>query len=466
MKGWRSVRFKLALWYLAVLALGMATFGASSWFVLRQVMIENRLAEMDRHLGALEIFLAKESRGDDLPALSEEAREYSISLTEGQGIKVVSAAGQILFDKKAASGSALQRIRRISIRGHAIDIALAFPSADIDRILRTLAWIMVLVFPAVLIFALAGGWWMAKRSLQPVGEMTREARNISAHDLAARLSVPATGDELQDLAVAWNQLLARIEAAVGAVKRFTADAAHELRTPVTVVRTAAELALRHPRSAESYRQTLTSIEQETVQMTGLLDQLLLLARGDAGEWKFRFDTVFADQILRGLRHGLLPLAESKQIRMDWEIPAGSAMIWADETAIRRLVLILVDNAITHTPAGGTVSVSLHTGDGECALAVTDTGVGIAPEHLPNIFDRFYRADPARSPGSGAGLGLAIARAIVDAHNGTIEVASTGGQGTRFRVSLPSSESPAVTPSTLLSEKPVEKRLPLATDSRG
>jgi heavy metal sensor kinase len=455
MKAWRSVRFKLALWYLAVLALGMAAFGASSWVVLRQVLLENRHAALDQRLGALEVFLAKESRGDDLPALSEEAREYSTSLPEGQGLKVATTDGQVLFEKRAAVGETLQRTRRISVRGHELEIALAIPLVDFYRILRTLAWIMVLVFPAVLVIALIGGWWLAKRALQPVGEMTKEARSISAHDLAARLSVPDTGDELQDLGDAWNQLLGRIESAVGAVKRFTADAAHELRTPVTVVRTAAELALRHPRSVESYRQTLSSIEHETVQMTELLDQLLLLARGDAGEWKFRFDTVFADQVLRGLRNVLGPLAENRQTRIEWEIPEESAMIWADEKAIRRLVLILADNALKHTPAGGLISVSLWIREGECVLEVADTGSGIAAEDLPHIFDRFYRADPARSPGGGAGLGLAIARTIVEAHKGTIAVAATGERGTRFRVVLPSGDSPTVVLDALLEGKPGE-----------
>lgn len=440
MMAWRSVRFKLALWYLAVLALGMAVFGASSWIVLRQVLLENRHAALDQRLGALEVFLAKESRGDDLSALSEEAREYSTSLPEGQGLKVATAAGQILFEKRAAEGETLQRTRRISVRGHEMEIALAIPLVDFYRVLRTLAWIMILVFPAVLVIALAGGWWLAKRALQPVGEMTKEARNISAQDLAARLSVPDTGDELQDLAEAWNQLLGRIESAVGAVKRFTADAAHELRTPVTVVRTAAELALRHPRSVESYRQTLASIEHETVQMTELLDQLLLLARGDAGEWKFRFDTVFADQVLRGLRNVLGSLAESRQTRIEWDIPDESAMIWADEKAIRRLVLILVDNAIKHSPAGGSILVRLWVREDECVFEVADTGSGIAAEDLPHIFDRFYRADPARSPGGGAGLGLAIARTIVDAHKGTVSVVATGEAGTRFRVVLPFTDS--------------------------
>jgi signal transduction histidine kinase len=436
MRAWRSVRFQLAVWYLAVLALGMAVFGAGSWLVLRHVLLENRKHVLDQRLSAFELFLARESRGDDLPALAEEAREYSTGVPEGQGLRVKTTDGQVLFERKASAGGTLQRSRRVLVRGHWLDIAQVNPLSDLERMMETLAWVMLTVFPAILVIAASGGWWLAKRALQPVGAMTREARSITARDLTSRLSVPETGDELQELGQAWNELLSRIESAVCAVKRFTADAAHELRTPVTVIRTGAEIALRHPRSIEGYRQTLSSIEHETVQMTELLDHLLLLARGDAGEWKFQFETAFADQILRGLRNVVSPLAETRQTRMKWDICQESTMIWADEKAIRRLVLILVDNAIKHTPAGGLVSVRLLMRQSECVLDIADTGAGIGPQDLPYIFDRFYRADPARTPGGGSGLGLAIAHTIVKAHKGSIQVLSTGLLGTVFRVILP------------------------------
>jgi len=436
MRAWRSIRFQLALWYLVVLTLGMAAFGATSWLVLRQVLLDNRHRGMDQRLGALEAFLGQEARGNTLEDIREEAREYSTALPGDQGMRVRRQSGEILFERKSGGGDILVKSRNVVVRGHPVEITLIISLADFYRVLQTLAWVMIGVFPMVFVFAMTGGWWLAKRALQPVGAMTKEARQISAHDLAARVSVPRTGDELQELAEAWNELLGRIEAAVRAVKRFTADAAHELRTPVTVVRTSAELALRHPRSEDSYRQTIVSIEQETVQMTELLDQLLLLARGDAGEWKFRFDNVFADQVLRGVRNTVAPLADNRQVQIDWDLPEDSVMVRADETALRRLGLILVDNALKHTPAGGIIQVRLAKGGSACFLDVADTGSGIAQEDLPHIFDRFYRADTARTPGSGSGLGLAIARSITDAHKGSIEVISTGKSGSKFRVTLP------------------------------
>ncbi|MBN9658325.1 MAG: HAMP domain-containing protein [Acidobacteria bacterium] len=435
----KSVRFRLALWYLVVLTAGMAVFGLASWTVLREVLLENRYRGLDQRLDAVAAFLEHEARGNELADIAEEAREYATGLPDGQGIRVRSADGRVVFERKSTSSDTLTRTQTMTVRGQPVEVTLTISLADFHRVLQTLAWVMMAVFPAVLAIAVVGGWWLAKRALQPVGAMTREAREINARDLSARVSVPETGDELEELAEAWNSLLARIEASVQAVRRFTADAAHELRTPVTVIRTSAELALRHPRTSESYRQTIGAIEAETVQMTGLLDQLLLLARGDAGQWKFRLETVFMDQLLRGLRRSVDPLAEKSGVTLDWVVPGLSVIVQADEEALRRVILILIDNALKHTPSGGRVSVRLVQGNGTCEVDVSDNGCGITPEDLPRIFDRFYRADSVRTPGSGAGLGLCIAQSIVENHRGRIEAIPLP-QGALFRVTLPVSAS--------------------------
>jgi two-component system heavy metal sensor histidine kinase CusS len=432
----RSVRFKLTLWYLAVMSAGLAAFGGGCWFVLREVMLGNRERGVDQRLAALEQFIEHESRGGDLAALREEAREYATGLPAGHGLRVCTAAGDVLFERKAAGGKVFQRRRQFTARGHALEAELSVPLDDLYKTLSVLGSIMAGLFPLVLVIAAAGGWWLARRALSPVDEMTREARSINARDLKARVSVPATGDELQRLAEAWNELLSRIEASVRSVTRFTADAAHELRTPVAVIRASADLALRQQRSAASYRQTLLKIQHESERMTELLDQLLLLARGDAGQWQFRFDAVLGGTVIGQLKEVVSPLAEAKQIRLDWNVPSQTGLIWADEGALRRLVLILVDNALKFTPAGGWVAVRLKAAAERCVIEVEDAGCGIPPEHLPHIFERFYRADPARTSGEGAGLGLAIAQTIVEAHRGSIEVRPRPGAGTLFRVILP------------------------------
>jgi heavy metal sensor kinase len=439
----RSVRFNLTLWYLVVLAAGMMLFGTGTWLMLRHTLLTNGGRELERQLSALELFLRQESRGDDLPAVREEAREYSTGLPDGQGLRLWDPNGRLLLEIKAASGRALRLRKHLVIRGNPVVVELSLPSEDVYQTLSTLEWIMLALLPLVLGIAVAGGWWLAQRALKPVGAMTHEARSINANDFAARLSVPATRDELQELAEAWNELLGRIEESVRSVTRFTADAAHELRTPVTVIRTAAELALRHPRSPESHRQTLEAIQRETEQMTDLIEQLLLLARGDAGQWQFHFDSVFADAVLRHLQKVISSLAESKHIQMDWALPDQPTIIWADEAALRRLVMILADNALKYTPSGGRVAVRLRASESECAIEISDTGCGIRAEELPHVFERFYRADPARTPGTGIGLGLAIARTIVEAHHGRLEALSAGETGTIFRVVLPAAlSSPA------------------------
>ena len=415
----------------------MAVFGGGTWLVLREVLLANREKGLDQRLLALEQFIEHEARGGDVAAIREEAREYATGLPAGHGLRVWDSTGRLLFERKAAGGKLFDRRSEFTARGHKVVAELSIPLEDFYKILSVLGWVMIGLFPVVFAIAAMGGWWLAHRALSPVDKMTREARSINARDLKARLSVPCTGDELQRLAEAWNELLSRIESSVHGVTRFTADAAHELRTPVAVIRASADLAVRQERTPDSYRQTLRKIQHESERMTELLDQLLLLARGDAAQWQFRFDAVLVGTVIEQLKEVVSPLAESKKIFLEWNVPKQAGLVWADESAIRRLVLILADNALKFTPAGGRVSVRLEIHSERCVLEVQDTGCGIAPDHLPHVFERFYRADPARTAGEGAGLGLAIARTIVEAHQGTIEATPAPGSGTVIRVVLPS-----------------------------
>lgn len=439
----RSIRFRLTLWYLTALTLGISLFGALVWAEMRQQLLRNRVEGLDRRLGALGRFLEFEARANDLAAIQEEAREYSTGLPPGHGLRLFDLSGRLVFERPPGPGQVLVRSQDVTARGMRVRAEMSVPLDDYFRSLAILGWILVASLPAVLFVAGAMGWWLAGRALQPVGAMTAEAREIQARDLSARISVPQTGDELQRLAEAWNELLARIEASVRTATRFTADAAHELRTPLAVIRTTAELALRHERSPEHYRKTLESIHREAASMTDLVEQLLLLARDDSGQWQYRFDAIRAGDILRSVETAMAPAALKRGIPLHFSLPAHEPLVWADPDALRRVVMILVDNALKYSPPGAPVNVRLSGGPDSALIEVADNGPGIAPEHLPHVFERFYRADPARTAGAGSGLGLAIAKAIVDAHHGSISISSSpSGAVVRVRIPAVTSSTPA------------------------
>jgi heavy metal sensor kinase len=424
------------MWYLTALSAGIAVFGLSVWGTMRVQLTRNREEGLDRRLIALAQFLEKEALGDTVAAIQEEAREYSTGLPEGHGLRVYAKDGTLLYSHPGSAAEVLTRRMPVIVRGMEFELELTAPLDDFYRTLSELQQVLILLLPAVVLLAGGMGWWLAGLALRPVDAMTQEARAIEATNLGARLTLPGTGDELQRLAEAWNALLARIEASVKTVTRFTSDAAHELRTPLAVIRTTSELALRQDRSPEDYRKTMASILRETESMSELVEQLLLLAREDSGQWQFRFDAIRVGDAVRTLKESLEPLARNAGTRITWKLPAEEPLVWADESALRRMLLILVDNAMKYSGPEGRIEVRLLAEQGETVLEVQDDGPGISPEHLPHIFERFYRADPARTAGEGAGLGLAIAQAIVEAHRGRIEVRSRPGQGTLARVTIP------------------------------
>ncbi len=432
-----SIHARLTVWYLAALSLVIVGFGTATRLALNEVLIDNLELAVDQRLAALAEFLEQEALGDDSAAIQEEAREHSTGMQPGHRLIVRDRLGAVLFERPGGSENAsIVRRERFSVRGNQIEIEYGVPLDEVSGTIQALQHVMFALFPAALALAGFGGWILARRALAPLDEMTREARALSTHDLSARLSIPATGDELQRLAETWNDLLARIETSVDGIVRFTADAAHELRTPVAVVRATAELALRRERSTETYRKALGAVQEETLRMTELIEQLLLLARGDAQRWNFEFDAVRLDELVRSALEAAGPLAARRNVRLELAMPAPDSLVWADAGALRRLVLTLVDNSVKFTDPGGRVELRIAESSSEWVVEVADNGCGIPPADLEKAFDRFYRADPARTSGGGAGLGLSIARVIAEAHGGEIRAFSDGESGTRVRVQFP------------------------------
>ncbi len=315
----------------------------------------------------------------------------------------------------------------VLVLGQPMDILLSALAA-----LRTT---LLIAIPLTLFVSAGGGLFLLRRALRPVDRMISTARGIEEGDLATRIAVTAH-DELGRLAETLNAMLERLEGAFRRQRQFTDDASHELRSPLSVIEAEASLALRRERSADDYRDALSIVSDEAAKMNKLINQLLTLARGDAGEDVVPFEPLDLAEIARETVATMIPLAEEKGVRLR-ATALDACEIDGSRPDLIRLLTNLVDNAIRHTPADGSVDVAVQQMGASVGLIVADTGTGIPPEHLPHVFERFYRADKARSrEAGGSGLGLAICKQIVDAHGGTIEVESAPGQGTRFGVRLP------------------------------
>jgi len=325
----------------------------------------------------------------------------------------------------------------VTVAGRRYVAQLAAPVADAYALVQRFQWLIASSIPVVLALASAAGYWLSRRALAPVDDITSTARSIGEHNLSKRLRISPSGDELQRLAETFNQMLDRLEVAFRRITQFTADASHELRTPVALVRTTAELALRQDRSEPEYREAIGEILDEAERMSGLLDSLLTLARVDSGAEALSLADVDLAAVIRDVCGRSEPLVHSKQLRLDRVLPDGRMVVHGDAHALERLFLILIDNAIKYTPSGGRIRVALETQADQAAVTIEDTGVGIPKDALPFVFDRFYRVDKVRSrQDGGAGLGLSIARWIIDAHRGSIEAESIQGNGTTFIVRIP------------------------------
>jgi len=289
--------------------------------------------------------------------------------------------------------------------------------------------------PGVLAIACFGGYWLSRRALAPVDQMTAAAQEIGIANLSRRLMVPPARDELRRLAETWNSMLARLEAAVTRLTQFTADASHELRTPLALIRTTAELALRRPRSTDEYREALTRIHTEAATMTQLVEDLLALARADAQADRLPLEAVELASVLQSVKEMGQSAVAQKNLDFHADI-AGPCLVLGHAPALRRLFWALVDNAIKYTPAQGSVHVYLRVQEGQAIVEVRDTGIGMSPEVQAHIFERFYRADPARGRDAGGhGIGLSLAREIASQHQAELSVQSAPGEGSTFRVVL-------------------------------
>lgn len=286
----------------------------------------------------------------------------------------------------------------------------------------------------ILVVGLAGGWWLVSRSLNPISNISATAVKISAGDLSQRINVAEAESELGQLAAVLNSTFARLEAAFAQQKQFASDAAHELRTPVSVILTQTQTALNRERDAASYKLTVEACQRAAQRMRKLIESLLALARFDAGQEVLKQMPFDLAKTLSECAELVQPLADQRGVKISIEVKP--LAIAGDPERIAQVVTNLLTNAIQYNQPEGEVRVKLASENGLAVLTVADTGQGIAAEDLPRVFGRFFRADSSRTGAGNAGLGLAISKAIVEAHGGTIEVSSAEETGTTFTVRLP------------------------------
>lgn len=304
----------------------------------------------------------------------------------------------------------------------------------------TLLKLIAVLLPLSLLLALMGGYFLAARALAPVEHIVGVANSITISQLDRRIEVSNPHDELGHLAETLNRLIERLEDAVTEIRRFTADASHELRTPLAILRSEAESALRKSRTDEEYRATLRVVVDEATRLGKLADQLLMLSRQDAGLDAVLIDAVEIDPILLDVVDSLGSLAASRGVVLKVQCSSNAA-VTGNDVRLFQVFCNIIENAIKYSPRGSSVEIESESSGSVVQVAVRDHGPGIAEQHLPRVFERFYRVDPSRNRAiGGSGLGLAIAKSIVTSHGGTIDVESEVGHGTKVVIACPMSET--------------------------
>ncbi len=472
----RSIRFRLTAWYALLLILVLVILGVSLNTLLERELRQD--VDQTIKTTAVKINNEAELQADVFGDLQVKLDPGTLASFPSLLIQVVDANNEIdvWTENLRDSNGAIRRLPAPAV--HSGETKPVFSTADLDGVpirmihypvvlsngttigainvgepllqlnqtLNHLRNLLLIAGVVGVFLAALGGWFLAGRALRPVGRITQTAAEIAEspateRSLATRLTVPSTGDELARLAATFNRMLDRIQIAFITQRRFIADASHELRTPLTAVRGNLDVLSRQASASETppsqdYLDALEDLQRESSRMGRLLEDLLVLARSDAGPEldTLRLQPCRLDELASEVLRTAASLAIGQYLELVAPVPVA---VLGDADRLQQLMLVLVDNALLHTPATGTVKILIGESAGTATIAVADNGSGISPEHLPHLFDRFYRADSSRSRESGGtGLGLAIARAIAESHHGKINVTSQVGVGTTFTVTLP------------------------------
>jgi two-component system, OmpR family, sensor kinase len=479
-----SVRVRLTLWYTAVLTCVLVAMAFGTYFLLRQDSAHRTDAAIVEMADSFLTTVNAEARDATGPdglkaaleqAISEHKYKETIFAVLDQDGKVVAASRSQLLDEPPGTPEEVPReamdraklgvrpfrtvrlrdevhrsyARRFSIGKEEYTLFVLQSLHRQREFLESVIAAFGLAIPLAILLASASGYFLARRSLSPVVEMSTQAGRIGADNLHERLPVRNAQDELGHLAGSFNNLLDRLDHSFEQQRRFMADASHELRTPVAILCGEADVTLSQPRrSPEDYRASIDILRAEARRLKHIVEDLFTLARADAGQHPLTLSNFYLDELITECSRSMKTLANAKQITLTCnaskELP-----IEADEALLRRMIVNLLDNAVKYTSSRGTVSLSCDAEDSRYVMTVSDTGQGIPLELQPRIFERFFRADKVRSrsesDGGGAGLGLSISQWIVQAHGGKLELARSDKDGSAFTVYLPAAVTQPLIP---------------------
>jgi heavy metal sensor kinase len=461
----RSMRFRLALWHAVLLASAFAVLGGLLFVTVKEYLNDALLETQARRARQIaETLVANATATGEAYVVHEIKQLYSPERGD-RFIRVTRADGSVLyvsgppddqsFDPAAvpsvnvenrAEFTRLARLkdgrslliaafRSVASGGESYTVEVGTSAEPIDRVARHLLIFLFLGAPVIIAVAVVGGYFLARRALEPVARIAEKAENITQHNLSERLPVAATGDELERVAVALNHMITRIDDAFGNSKRFVADASHELRTPLTVIQGELENLAGDTRLPQELRDRVGSTLEEVERLGKIVQKLFALSRLDAGEAQSEWVRLDLGALAGATSDQMLLLAEDRKIRVTRETDS-PVFVMGDRSRLKQVVVNLFDNAVKYTSPGGSVHIKVAVGGGNGIMEIADTGIGIPPESVPLVFERFYRVDRNGPADGGAGLGLSIVRSICAAHGGRVEVDSVPGSGSRFRVILP------------------------------
>ncbi|MBP1648376.1 MAG: cztS [Bacteroidetes bacterium] len=459
----RSTRFVLTLWYSIILLAAFILFGAGVYVYLRHVEeagLEQNLVEeidwisrlVDLERSRIDVWTLSDLSNDVgqriVAHYNVNPRNYDVVLAFVNGTILYRSpsgrsflvSGTILPPDRTLLQSVTspdREVYRVALRRtDPFIIQVAYSETATETVLGHLLSIFGVLMPVVLFVAFAGGWIMAGMVLRPIGQITRLADRISAKNLSERIPQRDVPDELGQLITTINRMIARLESSFSQIREFSLSVAHELRTPLTILKGESELALARALTREETERLVTTYLEETVRMSRIVDDLLTLAKADAGQIKIQKEAVELSRLLRDIHEDAVILSSDKPLNVELR-RNDQVTVLGDEARLRQLFRVLLSNAVQYTDPGGSVSISSRRAGGEVHIDIEDTGIGIPQDALDKVFQRFYRVDEARTRvKGGSGLGLSIAQWIANAHSGSVSVRSAVGKGSCFTVTLP------------------------------